>query len=423
VISDGTWTKESGDCSTVDAAIASALRVFSRLNERERQNIQVISTPYEGYRDNYTPGKGSALKMIYDEMQGASACMLILLDGDLRNDIGIWHRVFADVESTHRQSYGTRPFFVTAKYARHFVDASLSRFVVGPLTTLMGKFVPGGISGDIVLSNSAVVHERNAVWTDERRKYGTDICTTFDNIADPNTVIYEVYLGAKLHEITDEAKLSVMPGEVIGAALERLLHWEKADKKVTRCIRDTESLLPLEIWDAKRTGIDFMDPGYTDVFDVDVKIRTLLDKFPEFEQDILKVQGNEFHASLCERIHKLSLLKNSSENHLGFLEITQDTWINILYKAIAYAFVTNDIIRPKRCLNFLYTAAFLEFVKDKLADLGYFTLNQIRNVQHHLGVRAEKAREFYIEVDNETSELAMKFYKNRKRILELMKFM
>ena len=71
----------------------------------------------------------------------------------------------------------------------------------------MGRYVPGGISGDIVLSQGAVAHERKAVWTEERRKYGTDISTTFDNIADDQTVIYEVYLGAKLHDITDEGKL------------------------------------------------------------------------------------------------------------------------------------------------------------------------------------------------------------------------
>ena len=153
-----------------------------------------------------------------------------------------------------------RPFFVTARYARHFVDASLTRIVVGPLTTLMGRYVPGGISGDIVLSADAVAHEREAEWTVSRRKYGTDISTTFDNIADPRTVIYEVYLGAKLHDITDEGKLSVMPGEVIGAALERLLHWESTDGRVTARLRSTAMTTSAPSARQSDTGSGFTTP-------------------------------------------------------------------------------------------------------------------------------------------------------------------
>lgn len=88
----------------------------------------------------------------------------------------------------HPTDHKNKEFFITARYARHFVDASLTRFVVGPLTTLMGEYVPGGISGDIVLSAGAVRHERNADWDEHRRRNGTDIATTFDNIADPDSL-------------------------------------------------------------------------------------------------------------------------------------------------------------------------------------------------------------------------------------------
>jgi hypothetical protein len=421
VVTDGTWTEASRDTSSIEAALQSARETLTALPENARQNIQVVATPYEGYRCDRTPGKGSALKMIFDEMEDCSASMLILLDGDLKNDMAAWQRVFAAVEGQHREKHGEKPFFVTARYARHFVDASLTRFIVGPLTTLLGRYVPGGISGDIVLSANAVAHERQANWTEARRKYGTDISTTFDNLADPACVIYEVYLGAKLHDITDEAKLSVMPGEVIGAALERLLHWESVDGRVTRMLSGGE-LAALEIWGPERTGIDFIDPGFTDAFNLDAKIDTLLTKFPDFEDDIRVVQGPEFYQSLKQRITALSDLKQAGTGELKFLSLDPATWIQALYRAVAYALKHQDLELPKRCLNYLYTAAFLEFVKDKLLELGQASLDQVRSVQSSLGVPASESRKFYQEgVDGEVDRLALQFFDGRARIRELMK--
>jgi hypothetical protein len=77
--------------------------------------------------------------------------------------------------------------------------------------------------------------------------------------------------------------------------------------------------------------------------------------------------------------------------------------------------------RAKRCLNYLYTAAFLEFVKDKLAELGHHTLEQIRQAQSSLGVPAGEAQKFYRErVDGEVDRLAQRFFEDRSQILELL---
>lgn len=421
VVSDGTWTAESGDQSTVEAALAGAERALAQLEPAQREALLVIATPYEGHGGNRVPGKGSALKMIFDEMEHAEAGLLVLLDGDLRNDMAAWQRVFAAVEAEHLQEQGQRPLFVTARYARHFVDASLTRFIVGPLTTLMGRYVPGGISGDIVLSAAAVAHERQSAWSEERLRYGTDISTTFDNVADPETVIYEVFLGAKLHDITDEGKLSVMPGEVIGAALERLLHWERLDGRVSRRVRGGTPLEPLVRWGPDRTGIDFVDPGTTDVFDVDVKIATLLDRFDGFADDIRRVQGEPLFRWLEEQRRGLESLRGAEDGPLAFLHMDADRWLDVLHRAVAYALERGEVEAPKRCLNYLYTAAFLEFVRERLADLGLRSLGQIRVAQGDLGVPAAQAKSFYAEhVDAPVDGLAQRFYEGRKQIAEHM---
>jgi len=423
VVSDGTWTEASGDRSTLETAEAAAREALAALPADERALVQVILTPYEGHGGDSTPGKGSALKMLFDEMGACTqAELLILLDGDLRNDMAAWHGVFARVEAEHRERHGDRPFFVTARYARHFIDASLTRFIVGPLTTLLGQYVPGGISGDIVLSAGAVAHERQSAWTVERRKYGTDISTTFDNIADDGTVIYEVYLGAKLHDITDEAKLSVMPGEVIGAALERLRYWEAEHGLVSKWLQPGMELQPLELWGPERTGIDFIDPGASDMFNIDAKVSTLLDRYADFADDIKLVLGDDDAAYLEEQRQDLAQLRLSGrdDREVLFLCMTRQRWTMVLHKAVARLLSGMDIEPIKRCLSYLYTAAFLEGVKDRLAELGLTTLGQVRAAQNSLGVPPDQAEAFYRDnVDGESERLAMDFFEGRGEILRL----
>ncbi|SFM51637.1 hypothetical protein [Thermodesulforhabdus norvegica] len=421
-VSDGTWTEDSKDDSTLKAAIAGARDALVNLTDSQRKNLLLVAVPYDGYAGNHTPGKGSALKLLYEEVSRTpSVKVLILLDGDLKNDFDPWFRVFREVEQEHAINFPEKSFFITARYARHFVDASLTRFVVGPLTTIMGVYVPGGISGDIVLSQGAVRRECLAEWDDHRRRYGTDIATTFDNIADPDTQIYEVYLGAKLHDVTDESKLAVMPGEVIGAALKQIITYEKERGQVKRVLSGNEPLRRPIVWDSRKTGIPFIDPGYTDVFDVDVKRTVLVERYPEFRKEISKVLLPEsFHR--VEKSYKiLSQFEARDEDPVTFLGIDRDFWIELLYEHIAFLLSTEDVESTKRSMVYLYSAAFCEFCKEKLAVLGAKRLGEVRALQRQLGVPADKAEEFYRrEVDAVVDQMAMEFYEGRKRILELM---
>lgn len=416
VVVDGTLMSDRPDDSTLEAALKAAEEALLQLSQAEGENVLVIATPYEGYGGERTPGKGSALKLIFDEMEFCpTARLLILADGDLRNDMAQWQAVYRRVEQEHRAQYPEREFFVTAKYARHFVDASLTRFIVGPLTTLLGTCVPGGISGDIALSAGAVAKERGT-WPEARRKYGTDIATTFDNLADPRTTLYEVYLGAKLHDITDEAKLSVMPAEVIGAALERILHYEE---RVRQVIEDQQPLRYPVMWGPDKTGIAFIDPGLTNVFNVDTKMRALSERWSAFEAPIEAVYGAEEKARLLAEVEELRRLQQAGEGRLRFLDIGTRRWASLLGRAVAYVLRTRDIETAQRALNYLYTAAFLEFCRERLKDLGLETISQVRAAQQRLGAPPEQAEAFYRErVDGAATALAEYFYASRRTLLE-----
>ncbi|MBC6473139.1 MAG: hypothetical protein GDA48_10225 [Hormoscilla sp. GM102CHS1] len=421
VVTDSTYSEKSGAKGDIEAALETGKNTIASLPDDKKDNVLVFAGPYEGYGGDATPGKGSALKMVFEEFMKTDAQTLILLDGDLRNDMKEWQGVYKRVISSHEKEFPGKNYFITARYARHFVDASLTRKVVGPLTTLIGKYVPGGISGDIVLSRGAVELETITEWNDARRRYGTDISTTFDNIAH-DTVIYEVYLGAKLHDVTNDAKLSVMPGEVIGAALERILYYEKKDGRVSKLMGEDKPLDTVVPWGPDKTGISFIDPGETDVFNIDAKRASLLDKFNDFLPFMEKVLRPETLQIVKDNYAKLSEAAKAGQDDPLFMNISEKDWINILYEAVGYIIATEDLDNAKRALNYLYTAAFLEFCKLKLYELGLKTVEQIKGAQSTLGVDAAKAEPFYNEqVDDVVKNMAMDFYNGRAAILDRIK--
>jgi len=423
IIADGTYNDKSNDTSNIEAAIAGAKKALDDFTEQERKNVLVYTGPHEGYDSaNFSPGKGNAFKMIFEEMEPTKANAILLLDGDLRNDMTPWQRVYKKVIEHHEKHYPGEDFFITARYARHIVDASLTRNVVGPLTTLMGSYVPGGISGDIMLSAGAVAKERIANWNDARRNYGTDIATTFDNIADPNTRIYEVYLGAKLHDVTDDAKLSIMPGQVIGAALERILYYEDFDRRITYRLENDIPLEKIVVWDSDQTNIDFINPGTTNVFNIDLKREALVTKFDDFKDDIKKVLRPASHEEIVSNHKILTDSINEKTDQIVLMSISQERWIELLYEVMGYVMVTGDIESSKKALNYLYTAAFVEFCAEKLKELGYNALSAVRGIQENLGLDDSKAKAFYSQkVDKVVKTLALNFYQGRSRIIDRMK--
>ncbi|MFC1584789.1 hypothetical protein ACFL5V_04515 [Fibrobacterota bacterium] len=423
IVADGTYNDKSLDDSGIEATIKGALQTLSGLSESERENVFLYAGPHEGWDSaRFSPGKGNALKMMFEEMEFTSAKAILVLDGDLHNDMEQWQPVYKKIMEYHQDRHPDKNYFVTARYARHFVDASITRNVVGPLTTLVGSYVPGGISGDIMLSAGAVTKEVKANWDDSRRNYGTDIATTFDNIADKSTLIYEVYLGAKLHDVTDDAKLSIMPGQVIGAALERILYYEDTDKRISQRLSSQEPLDPVICWDSDKTGIGFINPGYTDVFDIDAKRKVLLDKFDDFRDHIKQVLKPESFEEIVSSHQRLAESVQAGRDEIIFMSLPSARWIQLLYEVLGYVLVTRDIENSKKALNYLYTAAFVEFCGVKLTELGYPTLTAVRQIQKKLGVDDDRAREFYAaNVDAVVKELALDFYKGRSGILTRMK--
>jgi hypothetical protein len=418
MVCDGTWRADAPDMNVLDAAEKAARGAFSSL--ADTSNLQFIAVTCDGYEGDRTPGKGSALKLVFAEAAAADVETVVLADGDLRNDMGSWRDVYEKLHAYHRVNYPGQPYFVTARYARHFVDASLTRFIVGPLTTLLGTYVPGGISGDIAVSAEVLQLEAGADWTVARRKYGTDISTTLDNIA-AGTKIYEVYLGAKLHDVTDEAKLSVMPGEVIGAALERLKFWEANGGLVSSALQEDSKLNRVESWGSERTGISFIDPGETEVFNLDSRLNSMIVKYDEFEPVLTKILSPAELLGLGTRVALLRNAERIDSAAIPVIGVGLNEWCGYLYSGVAYALKHDDIEPAKLALSYLYAAACLDYVCQRFQDLGMTTFGAVRKVEDRLAVPADMAEEFYEHrVDGVAQKLALSFHAGRGQLRTLL---
>jgi hypothetical protein len=213
-----------------------------------------------------------------------------------------------------------------------------------------------------------------------------------------------------------------MPGEVIGAALERILHYEKADGRVTGLIKSGKPLGNVIAWGPKETGIGFINPGDTDVFNIHAKRSSLLDKFDAFVPFMEKVLRPDTVSMVRDNYKKLSDAAKAGKDDPLFMNISKDDWIKILYEAVGYVLATEDLENAKKALNYLYTAAFLEFCKLKLYELGLKTVKEIEAVQSKLGVGDDIAEDFYPnKVDLVVKQLAMDFYDGRAAIIDRIK--
>ena len=68
IVSDGTCRMDRPDESTLVAALKASAQTLQQLDSSLRKNLMVAAVPYDGYKNDCTPGKGSALKLIFDEV-------------------------------------------------------------------------------------------------------------------------------------------------------------------------------------------------------------------------------------------------------------------------------------------------------------------------------------------------------------------
>ncbi len=157
--------------------------------------IEKIVTIYRG-----VPGKGSALRMIFEAASSLEAKACVLCDSDVRSITPDWVKALADPVLLHQHD------FVAPIYFRYKYDATITNNIAYNLIrALFGKRVRQPIGGDFGLSKNMIqfyFYTAHDVWMTDIARFGIDIWMSTSAIME-NVSICQAYLGAKIHDAKD----------------------------------------------------------------------------------------------------------------------------------------------------------------------------------------------------------------------------
>ncbi len=190
--------------------------------EIESFNIEKLVSIYRGI-----PGKGSAVRAIFEAALFLKADIVLLYDSDLRSITPEWVKNMAEPVM---QEYD----YVAPFYKRYKYDATITNTIAYNLTrALYGKRIRQPIGGDFAFSIDMVQnYMQEDVWESEIAKFGVDIWLTTTAIV-KGAKLCEARLGAKIHNIKDpSADLSEMYREVVGTIFKLSEKYEWFWKKI-----------------------------------------------------------------------------------------------------------------------------------------------------------------------------------------------
>lgn len=157
--------------------------------------IEKIVTIYRGI-----PGKGSALRMIFESASFLNAKVCLLFDSDLRSITPEWVKSLADPVLNHGHD------FVAPVYSRYKYDATITNNIAyNMIRALYGKRIRQPIGGDFGFSTGMISFYFNYVpdmWMTDIARFGIDIWMTTTAMVG-NKSICQAYLGAKIHDVKD----------------------------------------------------------------------------------------------------------------------------------------------------------------------------------------------------------------------------
>ena len=186
--------------------------------------IERIITIYRGL-----PGKGSALRAIFEasDLLGAKVCLLY--DSDLRSITPDWVKNMVDAILNDGVD------FVAPYYTRYKYDGTITNNIVYNLTrALYGYRVRQPIGGDFAFSHALVkkfIHQD--VWDSDVARFGIDIWLTTTAMVN-KAQIAQANLGVKIHDVKDPAEaLGPMFRQVVSTLLELMEEHEKVWKNVS----------------------------------------------------------------------------------------------------------------------------------------------------------------------------------------------
>lgn len=184
--------------------------VAARLDSEE---VRVVSGRYDGL-----PGKGSALRAVFEAVVALDARAGAVVDSDLRSITPAW------IERLLRPIVEDRADYVTPLYLRHKHDGTITNNVVYPVVrALYGQRVRQPIGGDFGFARSlAQRYLDRDVWESDVARFGIDVFMTTTALAS-GARLAQAALGAKVHDPKDPAQhLGPMFVQVVTSLSDRI---------------------------------------------------------------------------------------------------------------------------------------------------------------------------------------------------------
>lgn len=171
-----------------------------------RPYIEKLVQIYRGH-----PGKGSALRAIFEAANFLQVKACAVVDSDLRSITPDW------VQFLLQPLLDGQFHFVAPLYTRYKYDGTITNNIVYNLTrALFGKRIRQPIGGDFGLSHRlARYYALEGDWDSEIACFGVDIWMTISAIIQ-NLPICQSHLGTKVHDVKD-------PGESLGPMFRQVI--------------------------------------------------------------------------------------------------------------------------------------------------------------------------------------------------------
>ena len=185
--------------------------------------IERIITIYRG-----VPGKGTALRAIFEAAVLLDAKVCVLFDSDLRSITADWVKSMVDAILIDGID------FVAPYYTRYKYDGTITNNIVYNLTrSLYGYRVRQPIGGDFSIALPLIKKLISQdVWESDVARFGVDVWLTTMAMIN-NCSIAQANLGVKIHDVKDPAEaLGPMFRQVVATLLHLMEEHETIWKKV-----------------------------------------------------------------------------------------------------------------------------------------------------------------------------------------------
>lgn len=317
--------------------------------------IHRIVTPYHGI-----PGKGSALRTVFQIAVEVDAKACAVVDSDLRSIQPSWMDLL--LAPVLLEDFD----FVSPLYLRHKYDGTITNSIVYPLTrSLYGRRVRQPIGGDFGFSGKLARHYlEQDVWASDVARFGIDVWMTTTAITDGFKVC-QSFLGAKIHDAKDPAlDLSHMLRQVVGAVFGLMESREHAWKT-------TEGSLPVPLFGMEHAV--GLEPIHVDPDRMVRMFRTGL-------RELGAIWGKVLRPEVLVQLQALEAGEPAA------FRIAPDLWIRTLHDfAVAFHFRVIDQEHLLQALTPLYLGRVASFVRETEAA----TAEEVEGLQEQMCLRFE----------------------------------